>query len=97
VTTEAKGATAQVEAEEKKLELKGEPILKGLGVSPGIATGTVRIVHKAEDLSKVQKGDVLVTEMTSPDMVVAMSRPRHPLAVWWQVSMRFLAGRPPHK
>jgi len=69
VTTEAKGTA---EAEEKKI--KGEPILKGVGVSPGIATGTVRIIYKSEDFSKVQKGDILVTEMTSPDMVVVMSR-----------------------
>jgi pyruvate,water dikinase len=72
VTTEAKGVTAEAEVEEKKI--KGEPILKGLGVSPGIATGTVRIVYKSEDFEKIQKGDILVTEMTSPDMVVVMSR-----------------------
>jgi len=62
------------EAKKKEVELKGEPILKGVGSSPGIATGTVKIVRSLEDLEKVQKGDILVTRMTSPDMVVTMSR-----------------------
>jgi len=62
------------EAKMKEVEVEGETIVKGLGSSPGIASGTVRIVHGLEDLSKIQKGDVLVTHMTSPDMVVAMSR-----------------------
>jgi len=58
----------------EKEEVAGEPILKGLGSSPGIATGIVRIIKSMQDLGKVQKGDVIVTKMTSPDMVVAMAR-----------------------
>ncbi len=69
---QTRAVTTEAKTEEK--EIKGEPILKGLGVSPGIATGTVRIVHRIEDLVKIQKGDILVTEMTSPDMVVTMSK-----------------------
>jgi pyruvate,water dikinase len=34
----------------------------------------LKLFHSLEDLEKVQKGDVLVTEMTNPDMVVAMER-----------------------
>lgn len=34
----------------------------------------MKIVRTLSDLAKVQKGDVLVTKMTSPDMVVAMGR-----------------------
>ena len=55
-------------------ELKGEVILKGLAASPGIGVGKVKIVHRLEDLKKVIEGDVLVTEMTNPDMVVTMQR-----------------------
>jgi pyruvate,water dikinase len=62
------------EAKKKPEKLAGQPILKGLGVSPGISTGPVKIVHTLEDLTKIQQGDVLVTEMTTPDMVVAMSK-----------------------
>jgi pyruvate,water dikinase len=53
---------------------RGEALLTGLGASPGIASGTVKIIHSLDELDKVKKGDVLVTEMTNPDMVVSMQR-----------------------
>jgi len=49
-------------------------VLKGLPASPGIAKGPVRIVPTKDDIDKVNKGDVLVTYMTSPDFVPAMKR-----------------------
>lgn len=52
----------------------GNVILSGLAASPGIGVGKVRIVHNISDLEKVTKGDVLVTEMTNPDMVVTMQK-----------------------
>jgi len=55
-------------------ELSGEVLLKGLGASPGIGSGPVRLVYSLDDLKKIKKGDVLVTEMTNPDMVVTMQR-----------------------
>ncbi len=55
-------------------ELKGEVVLKGLAASPGIGSGKIRIVKDLGDLGKVMKGDILVTEMTNPDMVVTMQR-----------------------
>src|SRR3989344_2531371 len=51
-----------------KLLIKGDP------ASPGIATGKVRIIHSAKEIAKVEKGDVLVTEMTTPDFVPAMRK-----------------------
>ena len=62
------------EAKKKEVKIEAEPILKGIGSSPGIATGLVKIIRSIEDLPKIQQGDVLVTRMTSPDMVVGMSR-----------------------
>ncbi|MEK6843885.1 MAG: phosphoenolpyruvate synthase [Nanoarchaeota archaeon] len=56
------------------IDIKGELLLTGLGASPGIASGEVRIVHTMADLSKVQQGDILVTKMTNPDMVVSMQK-----------------------
>jgi len=50
------------------------PILKGLGASPGAASGPVKIVHDISELDKVKQGDVLVTRMTNPDMVPAMKK-----------------------
>lgn len=55
-------------------EVKGESILTGLGASPGIASGIVKIIHEIKDLEKIQTGDILVTIMTNPDMVVSMQK-----------------------
>lgn len=52
----------------------GELILEGLGASPGVATGKVKIVNNMSQLDKVMSGDILVTRMTTPDMVPAMKR-----------------------
>ena len=58
--------------QEEKVE--GNVILEGEPASPGIGSGEVRVVYKLEDLSKIKKGDILVTKMTNPDMVVTMQR-----------------------
>jgi pyruvate,water dikinase len=52
----------------------GETLVHGLSGSPGSGTGPVRIVEDAADMDRVDNGDVLVTEMTSPDMVPAIRR-----------------------
>lgn len=49
-------------------------ILQGAPASPVIGIGKVTIIKSASELSKIQKGDVLVTEMTNPDYVPAMRR-----------------------
>ena len=59
---------------QKQQEIKGDVILEGLAASGGIASGTVKIVKTIEDLEKIQKGDILVTVMTDPDMVVSMQK-----------------------
>ncbi|WP_248516799.1 phosphoenolpyruvate synthase [Salinarchaeum laminariae] len=51
-----------------------ELLVTGLGASPGAAAGPARIVDKLDELDKVETGDVIVTEMTTPDMVPAMQR-----------------------
>ena len=48
--------------------------LSGIGSSPGKVTGTVSVVRKLDNLDKVSEGDIIVTEMTTPDMVPAMKR-----------------------
>jgi len=55
-------------------KVEGKILLSGLAASPGIATGRVKIVRSMKDLDKVGKGDILVTKMTNPDMVVTMQR-----------------------
>jgi pyruvate,water dikinase len=54
--------------------LEGTPIATGLGASPGVGSGPVKIIRSMEDLDKIKQGDVLVTQMTNPDMVVAMQK-----------------------
>ncbi|MFW6448539.1 MAG: phosphoenolpyruvate synthase [Halobacteriota archaeon] len=49
-------------------------LLDGLGASPGQASGAVRFVLNLDHLDQVGEGDILVTEMTTPDMVPAMQR-----------------------
>jgi len=58
----------------KKQILSGNVLLSGMPASPGVAFGPVKLVHTLEDLEKIVKGDILVTKMTNPDMVVAMQR-----------------------
>jgi len=55
-------------------EIKGDVILTGLAASPGIAAGVVRIIKDLKDLHKIKEGDILVTSMTNPDMVVSMQK-----------------------
>lgn len=48
-------------------------ILKGLGVSAGIAEGVVRVVSGSEDAGRFEEGNILVTHVTDPTMVGMMS------------------------
>lgn len=51
-----------------------EILLKGAAASLGSAFGPVKVIHKPTEIDKVLEGDVLVTEMTTPDYVPAMKR-----------------------
>ena len=69
---QTRAVTTEVKREE--VEVAGDILVRGLGSSPGVASGKVKIIHTMEDLAKIEDGDILVTTMTSPDMVVVMSR-----------------------
>lgn len=60
-----KGGVAATEA---------KALLHGIGASIGAAAGPVVIIHSPEEIDKIKPGDVLVTEMTTPDYVPAMRR-----------------------
>ncbi len=61
--------------DETKIETSNmKEIVRGMSASPGIGVGKVKIVKDLTELSKVEKGDVLVTRMTSPDYVPAMKK-----------------------
>jgi pyruvate,water dikinase len=65
-TLKSKGSSKSESSEGKNILLLGD------SASPGIATGKVRIIRSAKEISKVKKGEILVTEMTTPDFVPAM-------------------------
>ena len=73
VTTIEKTNKATGNMEELKSE-NSAPILKGIPASPGIGTGKVRILKSPKEIDKIDKGDILVAPMTSPDYVPAMKK-----------------------
>ena len=52
----------------------GDTELQGFSASLGHVTGKVKITRSVEEISKVQKGDVLVAVMTRPDYLPAMQK-----------------------
>ncbi len=70
VTTVGKEAINHnpTEMNRNKMLVKGDP------ASPGIASGPVKILTSPKEIGKINKGDVLVAEMTNPDYVPAMRR-----------------------
>ncbi|MEM4500493.1 MAG: PEP/pyruvate-binding domain-containing protein, partial [Candidatus Woesearchaeota archaeon] len=57
-----------------KESLKKKIILKGIGASPGIAQGKVKIVLNPGEVHKVKEGDILVTVMTNPLYLTAIQK-----------------------
>ena len=69
------GGTGGATADGGAMESQSDDVrLSGIGSSPGTVAGTVRVVDKLDNLDKVESGDIIVTEMTTPDMVPAMKR-----------------------
>ena len=64
---------AQAEGDDEAADL-GDVLVRGLGASPGMASGKVKIVLDIDELDKIKDGDIMVTTMTTPDMVPAMRR-----------------------
>ncbi len=59
---------------EEQPEISGQVLTQGMPASPGVASGIVKIIKSMDDLDKIKNGDVLVTTMTNPDMVVTMQK-----------------------
>jgi pyruvate,water dikinase len=70
----ATNSTAGDSKEEPVTTTEKEVILKGAGASSGTAGGKVTIIHSPSEIDQILEGDVLVTEMTTPDFVPAMKR-----------------------
>ncbi|MBM3308919.1 MAG: hypothetical protein FJY77_01570, partial [Candidatus Altiarchaeales archaeon] len=52
--------------------MKDKVIAKGRPASPGTTAGTVKVVLKVEELSKVELGDILVVKYSNPAWTVGM-------------------------
>ena len=49
-------------------------LLRGMGASPGVAVGRVRVLNSPHEGAKLQAGEILVAHTTSPDWVPLMRR-----------------------
>ncbi|WP_417765866.1 phosphoenolpyruvate synthase [Spongiibacter tropicus] len=56
------------------LKEKGEVLCEGRSIGQRIGAGPVRVIAGIADMDQVQKGDVLVTDMTDPDWEPVMKR-----------------------
>ncbi|MEN6610521.1 MAG: phosphoenolpyruvate synthase [Methanoregulaceae archaeon] len=72
ITTIGNTKTSASSVSEKSCDTK--ILLRGQGASPGIVAGKVVIVRDVKDTGIVKEGDILVTQMTNPDMVPAMRK-----------------------
>jgi pyruvate,water dikinase len=72
ITTLNLGDAKQKISEDQLRKLK--TILQGEPASFGIGVGKVVKIKSASEINQVHSGDILVTEMTSPDFVPAMKR-----------------------
>jgi len=71
-------AKVEAEPEGEKMEAKSksdaEILVEGLGASPGVGVGPVKIIGSASEIKRMESGEVLVTDMTTPDFVPAMKK-----------------------
>jgi len=73
-TSTAPGAAEKVTGTGASGGAEEGPLLRGFGASPGIAAGVARILRGPAEMDKLKTGEILVTTMTTPDMVPAMSQ-----------------------
>jgi pyruvate,water dikinase len=74
VTTTGKKEKVITKTAEGEFKIAQVPVLTGNPASPGIGTGVVKILKSPKEIEKVNRGDVLVAPMTSPDYVPAMKK-----------------------
>ena len=58
----------------KKPEIDNTKEIKGVPASPGFVKGRIRKIQYKSQLSLLKKGEILVTEMTSPDYIFTMKK-----------------------
>ncbi len=53
---------------------KAEPLVRGLAVGEGVATGRVRVLRDPSRIEELKAGEILVTETTDPDWEPVMKK-----------------------
>lgn len=71
---QTRAITTKAKVSRKAGVVVGNQILSGIGASPGAASGKVRIIKEKRDVLRIQSGDIIVTTMTTPDLVPSMSK-----------------------
>lgn len=62
------------EAKKVNITTAHKVLVKGLPASPGLVAGKVHVITNPKDIEEFKKGEILVTQMTSPDWVPAMKK-----------------------
>lgn len=56
------------------LKEKGKPLCKGLAIGEAIISGKAQVIRKVSEIKLFKPGNILITEMTSPDWVPIMQQ-----------------------
>lgn len=62
------------EKEQVKVPADLSLLLNGAAASPGVATGQAKILQSSQEIKQLKVGQILITEMTTPDFVPAMKK-----------------------
>ncbi|MFH1243984.1 MAG: phosphoenolpyruvate synthase [bacterium] len=74
ITTVEATTTKNSEVQTQAQVITGKLLLQGEPASPGVVTGIVNVLKSAKEIGKIKQGDILVTDMTTPDFVPAMKK-----------------------
>ncbi|MDH0051698.1 pyruvate,water dikinase [Pantoea sp. PA1] len=60
--------------ERYSLQGQGKVVIEGRAIGHRIGAGTVKVIHDISEMNRIEKGDVLVTDMTDPDWEPIMKK-----------------------
>lgn len=60
--------------ERYNLQGKGSVVVEGRAIGHRIGAGEVKVIHDISEMNRIEKGDVLVTDMTDPDWEPIMKK-----------------------
>lgn len=60
--------------ERYSLQGKGKVVVEGRAIGHRIGAGEVKVIHDISEMNRIEKGDVLVTDMTDPDWEPIMKK-----------------------